>query len=192
MRTYPFVRLTDARRRLEADGVDVIDFGIGEPREATPAFIRHALADAIEPRSAYPLAEGLPELREAAAAWVARRFGVALDPATEVVPTLGAKEAIFSPAQVVVAPGAFFGPTGEGYVRVALVETLGGATWPPAAQSLACNTALSPPHEPPPRGATSTAPVCELRRKSRFEAPESSPAFTTAPSGSVTLVPAVT
>ncbi len=50
------------------------------------------------------MAEGLPELREAAAAWARRRFGVALDPATEVVPTLGAKEAIFSLAQV-VGPG---------------------------------------------------------------------------------------
>jgi acetylornithine aminotransferase len=104
LRVYPFVRLTEARRRLEAAGADAIDFGIGEPREETPAFIRRALADAIEPLSSYPLAEGLPELREAAAGWVARRFGVALDPATEVVPTLGAKEAIFSLAQV-VGPG---------------------------------------------------------------------------------------
>ncbi len=82
----------------------MIDFGIGEPREETPAFIRRALAGAIEPMSAYPLAEGLPELREAAAAWVGRRFGVTLDPATEVVPTLGSKEAIFSLVQV-VGPG---------------------------------------------------------------------------------------
>ena len=104
LRTYPFVRLTDARRELEGQGVDVIDFGIGEPREETPPFIRRALADAIEPLSPYPLAEGLPELRAAAAGWVGRRFGVTLDPATEVVPTLGAKEAIFSLAQV-VGPG---------------------------------------------------------------------------------------
>ena len=104
MRSYPFVRLTDARRRLEAEGVDVIDFGVGEPRERTPAFIRQALVDALEPVSRYPLAEGLPELRAAAAAWVGRRFGVTLDPASEVVPTLGAKEAIFSLAQV-VGPG---------------------------------------------------------------------------------------
>lgn len=65
MRTYPFVRLTEAKRRLAAEGVEVIDFGIGEPREITPAFIREALAEAIEPYSTYPLAEGLPELREA-------------------------------------------------------------------------------------------------------------------------------
>ncbi len=103
LRTYPFVRLTEAKRRLQAEGVEVLDFGIGEPREETPAFIRRALAEAVEaePVSAYPLAEGLPELREAAAGWVARRFGVTLDPATELVPTYGAKEAIFHLAQVV-------------------------------------------------------------------------------------------
>ena len=84
--------------------MDVIDFGIGEPQEETPAFIRRALADAIEPMSSYPRAEGLPVLREAIAAWVERRFGVGLDPATQVVPTLGAKEAIFHLAQV-VGPG---------------------------------------------------------------------------------------
>ena len=43
LRTYPFVRLTDARARLTAAGVEVIDFGIGEPREETPAFIREAV-----------------------------------------------------------------------------------------------------------------------------------------------------
>lgn len=104
LRTYPFVRLTDAAARLRAEGVDVVDFGVGEPREPTPQFIRDALVAAIEPQSAYPLAAGLPELREAAAAWVGRRFGAALDPATEIVPTLGAKEAIFSLAQI-VGPG---------------------------------------------------------------------------------------
>ena len=46
LQTYPFVRLTDAKRRLLAEGVDLIDFGVGEPREETPAFIRAALARA--------------------------------------------------------------------------------------------------------------------------------------------------
>jgi acetylornithine aminotransferase len=101
LRTYPFVRLTDAKRELTARGVPVIDFGIGEPREETPAFIRRALADAIEPLSAYPLAEGLPELRVAVAGWCGRRFGVPLDPDSQVVPTLGSKEAVFHLAQVV-------------------------------------------------------------------------------------------
>ncbi len=67
MRTYPFVRLTEAKRRLIAEGVDVVDFGLGEPREETPAFIRAAVAAEIEaePVSAYPLAEGLTVLRSA-------------------------------------------------------------------------------------------------------------------------------
>ena len=105
--TYPFVRLTEAKRRAAAAGVALVDFGIGEPREETPTFIRRALADAVEaePVSRYPLAEGLPELRAAAAGWVARRFGAQLDPATEIVPTLGAKEAIFGLASVLVDRG---------------------------------------------------------------------------------------
>ncbi len=95
MQTYPFVRLAEEKRRLLAAGVDLIDFGMGEPREETPAFIRAALADAIEPLSAYPAAEGLPELREAVAAWIARRFGRELEPHAQILPTLGSKEAIF-------------------------------------------------------------------------------------------------
>jgi acetylornithine aminotransferase len=101
LKTYPFVRLTDAKRELLARGVEVVDFGIGEPREDTPPFIREAVAGALQPKSTYPLAEGLPELRAAIAAWIERRFGPALDPGTEVLPTLGSKEAIFHLAQVV-------------------------------------------------------------------------------------------
>lgn len=100
LRTYPFVRLTEATRELAARGVPVLDFGIGEPREETPRFIREALVAAIEPRSTYPLAEGLPVLRDAVARWCATRFGAPLDPDTEVIPTLGSKEAIFHLAQV--------------------------------------------------------------------------------------------
>jgi len=100
--TYPFVRLTQAKREVAARGVELIDFGLGEPREETPAFIRRALAEAVEPVSAYPLAEGLPELREAVATWVGTRFGAPLDPEREVVPTLGSKEAIFSLASLLV------------------------------------------------------------------------------------------
>ncbi len=101
LRTYPFLRLNEAKRELTARGVDFVDFGIGEPREETPVFIREALAAAIEPMSGYPSADGLPELRAAIAGWAGRRFGVALDPDTEIVPTLGSKEAIFHLAQVV-------------------------------------------------------------------------------------------
>lgn len=98
--TYPFVRLEEARRRVAARGVEILDFGMGEPREETPAFIRQALIDAVVPMSTYPSAAGLPELRAAIAGWVDRRFGVALDPDAEVIPTLGSKEAIYGLANV--------------------------------------------------------------------------------------------
>ena len=105
MATYPFVRLEEARRRLVAAGVEVIDFGKGDPNEPTDPMIRQALIDALPERSPYPLAQGLPELREAAARWCGTRFGVDLDPDTEIVPTYGSKEAIFSLAQVLDTAG---------------------------------------------------------------------------------------
>lgn len=111
LKTYPFVRLSEAKARLVAEGVPVIDFGPGEPREEVPDFIRRALIEAIEVErvSGYPAAVGLPELRIAAAGWVRRRFGVAVDPEREIVPTLGSKEAIYSLVQVV--DGAVAMPT---------------------------------------------------------------------------------
>nr|MDQ3371501.1 aminotransferase class I/II-fold pyridoxal phosphate-dependent enzyme [Actinomycetota bacterium] len=99
---YPFARLRASVDAAVGRGIEVIDFGVGEPREETPAFIREALAAGIASVSTYPLAVGLPVLREAVVSWVARRFGAALDPDTEVVPTLGSKEAIFQLAQIVV------------------------------------------------------------------------------------------
>jgi len=99
---YPFVRLEEAKRAAAARGVRLIDFGVGDPREPTPAFIREALKDDLDRTHGYPLAQGLPELREAVAAWAGRRFGVDLDPGTEVIPTLGSKEAIFTLALAVV------------------------------------------------------------------------------------------
>src|SRR3954465_5541540 len=104
MAAYPFVRLEETRRRLVAQGIEVIDFGKGDPNEPTDPIIRQALVDAVPERSPYPLAQGLPELRSAATVWVERRFGVHLDADSEIVPTYGSKEAIFSLAQVLVDP----------------------------------------------------------------------------------------
>jgi succinyldiaminopimelate transaminase len=103
--TYPFVRLEQAKRRALADGIELVDLGLGDPRELTPELVRRALIEALPERSSYPKAEGLPELRAAIARWCALRFHVDLDPDTEIVPTLGSKEAIFSFAQVVVERG---------------------------------------------------------------------------------------
>jgi len=100
LRTYPFVRLAQARARLQDAQQPFVDFGMGEPREETPVFIRAALADAIEPLSLYPSTDGLPGLRSAIAGWAARRFGAELDPDAQVLPTMGSKEAIFHLAQV--------------------------------------------------------------------------------------------
>ena len=140
---YPFTRLTEAKRRLVAQGVALIDFGIGEPREETPRFIREALAAAIEPRSTYPLAEGLPELREAVAGWLERRFGASVDPATQVIPTLGSKEAIFHLAQVVggdavavTTPGYPVAARGARFAGRDVVEVPLGAGWLPDLDAL--------------------------------------------------------
>ena len=104
--TYPFVRLNQIAAELRAEGLEVIDFGMGDPREPTDPAIIQALKDGVRERMGYPAAVGLPELREAIAAWARRRFGVELDPERHVIPTLGSKEAIFSFAQVVLdVPG---------------------------------------------------------------------------------------
>jgi N-succinyldiaminopimelate aminotransferase len=100
--TYPFVRLNEAAAERRARGLEVIDLGMGDPREPTDPAILQALRDGVRERMGYPAAVGLPELRQAIAGWVDRRFGVLLDADTQVIPTLGSKEAIFSFAQVVL------------------------------------------------------------------------------------------
>ena len=81
---------------MRAAGERVVDFSIGDPREPTPAFIPEALKAAVPEVSQYPTVHGLPILREAIASYVERRFGVVVDPETEVLPTTGSKEAVFS------------------------------------------------------------------------------------------------
>jgi succinyldiaminopimelate transaminase len=98
---YPFVRRDEAKAAAAARGIEFIDFGAGEPRERTAQFIRDAFAGATTPFSVYPKAVGLPEMRAAVCDWVQRRFDTQLDADTEVIPTLGSKEAIFHLAQIV-------------------------------------------------------------------------------------------
>jgi acetylornithine aminotransferase len=97
---YPFARLDDWKAEASARGIALIDFGMGDPREVTPAFIREAMLSSVDTVSSYPRATGLPELRDAIAGWVSRRFDVGVDPRSEIVPTLGSKEAIFSFPQI--------------------------------------------------------------------------------------------
>ncbi|GIU96481.1 MAG: LL-diaminopimelate aminotransferase [Actinomycetota bacterium] len=103
---YPFEELDRRVAAARAAGREIVDLGVGDPRDETPAFIREALVRALEPVSSYPRAAGLPELRRAIVGWVERRFGVALDPDRHVLPTLGSKEVVFALAQYVLDPGA--------------------------------------------------------------------------------------
>ena len=102
MSTYPFVQLEDAKRKVADRLGGLIDFGVGDPVERTPEFIRRALIESVTERSRYPKAAGLPETREAIADWCNRRFGVEVDADTEVLPSSGSKEAIFGLAQIAV------------------------------------------------------------------------------------------
>jgi acetylornithine aminotransferase len=99
--TYPFVRLDQARREAAARGLQVIDFGMGDPNEKIEDFIREAVVANLPERCKYPRAIGLLELRRAIAEWCEKRFGVSVDSEYEIIPTLGSKEAIFTFAQVV-------------------------------------------------------------------------------------------
>lgn len=90
--------LQERARNLKAAGEKVLDFSIGDPREPTPPFISEALRRAVPVVSQYPTTPGLSELRQAVAGYVKRRFQVEVDPETQVLPTAGAKEAIFSSA----------------------------------------------------------------------------------------------
>ena len=108
---YPFERLRELLAANAPDGaLTPINLSIGEPRHATPPFILDALAAGGAGIANYPTTLGVPALREAVAAWLARRNGIAPpDPATQVLPVLGSREALFAFAQTVVdasRPGA--------------------------------------------------------------------------------------
>ena len=93
---YPIARIQMRARDRRDAGLPVVDFSIGDPREPTPTFITDALRDSVPEISQYPTAAGLLELRSAIAGYVRRRFDVEVDAETQVIPTSGAKEAIFN------------------------------------------------------------------------------------------------
>ena len=92
---YPLLRLDERRWELEEKGLDLFDFGTGDPREPTDARIRQALKEGVPEVSRYPSTAGKQRLRKAFCGWMERRHGVALDPESEVLPATGSKEAIF-------------------------------------------------------------------------------------------------
>ncbi len=105
LQTYPFQKLS-----LLLDGatpnpaLTPISLYIGEPRHPTPEFIRQSLIDSLAGLAIYPATAGSDALRGAIATWAGQRYNVKLDPATQVIPVTGSREALFSFAQAVIDP----------------------------------------------------------------------------------------
>jgi N-succinyldiaminopimelate aminotransferase len=105
LQPYPFERLRAlARDVVPNPAFAPISLGLGEPRHATPDLIKQAITDNLRGLAHYPATAGEPALRQAIAAWVERRYGITLDPATHVLPVGGSREALFALAQTVVDP----------------------------------------------------------------------------------------
>ncbi len=105
--SYPMAELPAIKRRLLHQGVDVIDLGAGDADFAPPAVAVEALQQAVQDpaMSRYAFQLGYVPFREAAAAYLKRRFGFAIDPMKELHPLLGSKEGIAHLAMVVLEPG---------------------------------------------------------------------------------------
>ena len=106
LQTYPFDKLRALLAGVTPNpALRPIDLSIGEPKHPTPALVKDALAGALDGLSVYPRAAGLPELRSAIADWAMRRYSLpALDPANQVLPVNGTREALFAFAQTVIDP----------------------------------------------------------------------------------------
>jgi LL-diaminopimelate aminotransferase len=104
---YPFAALDAAREAARARGADIIDLGVGDPDLPTPPHVVQALKDAVDDPAnhRYPSYVGLPAFRAAAAGFLAKRFGVVVDPASQVVSLIGSKEGIAHFPLAFVDPG---------------------------------------------------------------------------------------
>jgi len=105
--TYAFAEVDKQVAALKAQGVQVIDFGVGDPKDPTPDFVIHALNEAsrIYAASGYPSYIGAPFFRSAAADYLRRMYGVEIDPETEVSSTIGSKESVFHFPRAFIDPG---------------------------------------------------------------------------------------
>lgn len=102
---YPFERLRALTQGIVPNPeYRPISLGIGEPKHPAPKLVEDALMANLKGLSSYPATAGDPKLREAITGWIQRRYGLALDPATQVLPVNGSREALFAFAQVVVDP----------------------------------------------------------------------------------------
>ena len=115
LQPYPFERLRQLVAGVTPDpAYRAISLGIGEPRHPTPEFIKQALNaamyDASSDLAAYPTTGGTPRLREAFTAWLRRRYRLDVDPATQVLPVNGSREALFAFAQTVLDPSGQIDP----------------------------------------------------------------------------------
>ncbi|WP_349360766.1 LL-diaminopimelate aminotransferase [Stappia sp.] len=104
---YVFEQVNRLKAKARANGADIIDLGMGNPDLPTPQHIVDKLTETVQnPKThRYSASKGIPGLRRAQAAYYARRFGVKLDPETQVVATLGSKEGFANMAQAISAPG---------------------------------------------------------------------------------------
>jgi N-succinyldiaminopimelate aminotransferase len=102
---YPFERLRALTKDITPNPAYApIGLGIGEPRHRTPELIKQAITENLNGLASYPATAGQPALREAITAWLQRRYGVGVDPATQVLPVGGSREALFALAQTVIDP----------------------------------------------------------------------------------------
>lgn len=104
---YVFAEVNAAKAKARGAAEDIVDLGMGNPDSPTPPHIVAKLVEAVQdPRThRYSMSKGIPGLRKALAGYYARRFGVKLDPETEVVATLGSKEGLANLAQAIASPG---------------------------------------------------------------------------------------
>ena len=104
---YVFEVVNRAKAAARNGGADIIDLGMGNPDLPTPAHVIEKMKETIgKPRTdRYSASKGIPGLRRAQAAYYARRFGVKLNPETQIVTTLGSKEGFANVAQAIIAPG---------------------------------------------------------------------------------------
>jgi alanine-synthesizing transaminase len=104
---YVFEEVNQAKARARNAGADIIDLGMGNPDLSAPAHVLEKLKETLgKPRTdRYSASRGIPGLRRAQAAYYERRFGVRLNPETQVVTTLGSKEGFANVAQAITAPG---------------------------------------------------------------------------------------
>src|ERR1700749_756308 len=104
---YVFEKVNQAKAAARNAGADIIDLGMGNPDLPAPAHVLEKLKEVLgKPRpDRYSASRGIPGLRKAQAAYYARRFGVKLNPETQIVVTLGSKEGFANVAQAITAPG---------------------------------------------------------------------------------------